>query len=211
MNHNTDRQKSALWAHERINSRNWCILDTETTGLNGDAEICQIAVVNWDKEILLDTLVKPTCSISPEATRIHGITSEAVQNTPTFDLVFIRLLKAVGDRQIVIYNSDFDLRLIVQSLQVHGIRLYLMDREWKTIPGFNQFAPIWINGSPVHCAMHFYSQWMGDWNDYYQSYRWQKLPGGDHSAAGDCMAVHRVIEQMAEDYNPVIATRESDD
>lgn len=45
--------------------------------------------------------------------------------------------------------------------------------------------------------MQWYSQFVGDWNDYYNNYRWQKLPSGDHSAIGDCRATLKVIEKMA--------------
>jgi hypothetical protein len=33
-------------------------------------------------------------------------------------------------------------------------------------------------------------------NDYHQFYTWQKLPGGDHSALGDCLATLKVIKDM---------------
>jgi DNA polymerase-3 subunit epsilon len=45
--------------------------------------------------------------------------------------------------------------------------------------------------------MHWYSQWIGDWNDYHGNYKWQRLPGGDHSALGDCRATLAVLKQMA--------------
>jgi hypothetical protein len=45
--------------------------------------------------------------------------------------------------------------------------------------------------------MDWYSQFIGDWNDYYGSYCWQKLPGGDHSALGDCIATLEIIKLMA--------------
>lgn len=30
------------------------------------------------------------------------------------------------------------------------------------------------------------------------NYRWQRLPGGDHSALGDCWATLKVLQKMAE-------------
>jgi DNA polymerase-3 subunit epsilon len=47
--------------------------------------------------------------------------------------------------------------------------------------------------------MQWYSQWVGEWNDYHQDYKWQRLPGGDHSALGDCKATLEVIRRMAAD------------
>lgn len=192
-----DRQLAAVWAHEMMHRRTWCVLDTETTGLGYNDEIVQIAVVNWDKEVLLNTLVRPTVPISSEAARIHGIGNKEVIDAPTFDSVFLKLLQAINDREIIIYNVSFDIRLIAQSLKPYGIRFSPFAQDTSIAPGLIRHCIRWINGAPVVCAMDLYSQWVGDWSNYHSDYRWQRLPGGDHSALGDCMAVHRVIEQMA--------------
>ena len=42
-----------------------------------------------------------------------------------------------------------------------------------------------------------YAKFVGEWNNYHGNYRWQKLEGGDHSAAGDCLATLEVIRTMA--------------
>jgi DNA polymerase III subunit epsilon len=47
--------------------------------------------------------------------------------------------------------------------------------------------------------MLWYSQWVGERNEYHGDYKWQRLPGGDHSALGDCKATLEVIEAMAAD------------
>ena len=41
------------------------------------------------------------------------------------------------------------------------------------------------------------AEWVGEWNDYRGSFRWQKLQGGDHSALGDCIATLETIRKMA--------------
>lgn len=202
-NHAQDYTEAALWAYEMSHRQAWCILDTETTGLGGDAQICQIAVIDPKGETLLDTLVKPTVPIPPDAQRIHGITDEMVADAPRFDQVFLQLLRAVGDRDVVIYNAGYDWTLIRQSLKPYGIPLWLYGAERVVVPGGANRKPVvmtcqtWPNGATVHCAMHWYSQWVGDWNSYYGNYRWQRLPGGDHTALGDCRATLEVIRRMA--------------
>jgi DNA polymerase-3 subunit epsilon len=90
----------------------------------------------------------------------------------------------------VIYNADYDLRLIRQSLRVHGIQIAFPISDRRR-------CRIFTNGGSTHCAMMFYSQFVGDWIDYRGDYKWQKLPGGDHSALGDCKATLKIIEEMA--------------
>lgn len=43
------------------------VLDTETTGLERKDQIIEIAVLDQHKNTLLNTRLKPTCNINPEA------------------------------------------------------------------------------------------------------------------------------------------------
>jgi DNA polymerase-3 subunit epsilon len=185
--HKTDREQAKQWASDLLTDGNWAIVDTETTGLNPTAQICQVAVLtpvtSWQ------ILVKPTIPIAPEATAVHGITDDLVSHAPQFKDVFLDLLKEVGKRDVVIYDAQFDLRLIKQSLRPYGVQLAFPTSDRRQ-------CRIFTNGGSIHCAMQWYSQWIGDWSDYHHSYRWQQLPGGDHSALGDCRATLRAIEQM---------------
>lgn len=165
--------------------QNWCILDTETTGLGAKAEIVQIAAIDYAGNKLIDSLVKPTVEIEPKAYRVHGISQARVERAKPFDLVLLDVLKAVGDREVVVYNSSFDLRMIHQSLQAHGLHFRLPEKSWFT-------------GARVWCVMRAYSQWVGEWDYRRRTHKWQKLPGGDHSAVGDCRATLEVIRRMAE-------------
>ena len=47
------------------------------------------------------------------------------------------------------------------------------------------------------CCMEMYAQLIGDWSDYFHSYRWQPLPGGNHTARGDCLVTLDLIKMMA--------------
>lgn len=85
MKKDNDYQKAAQWAHELTRRHDWCILDTETTGLGDNAEICQIAICDCQGNSLLNTLVKPTVTIEAQATKIHGINNEMLALAPTFD------------------------------------------------------------------------------------------------------------------------------
>lgn len=132
-------------------------LDTETTGIDNHAEICEIAVLDADGTALVDTLVRPTQPISAGARQVHGITDDDVRDAPTFAEVAPTLQKILDDREVVVYNADYDVRLMRQSAQA----LRLPRQTWNSPPRF-------------HCAMGLYAQFHGDWNPTRQSYAWQK-------------------------------------
>ena len=170
-----DRNQSIQWTKEVLQDPNLIILDTETTGLDGDAEVVQIAIIDGNGNILFNSLVKPLRGIRSEALAINHITEAMVENAPTFKDIFPTLQKIIEDKRLVIYNANYDMRVMHQS--------------GDDLPPF--FNVI------VNCAMEAYAKYVSDWNDYYGSYRWQKLPSGDHSALGDCLATLKLIKQMA--------------
>ncbi len=189
-----DRQIAAKWAHDLLKNNNFCVLDTETTGLDSAAEICQLAVLRADGVTLFDTLIRPSKPIPVQATKIHGITDEMVQAAPFFHESLISLLRAVGSQDLVIYNAEFDLKLLRQSARACGFHLAFPNSDWRP-------NRIFLNGGSIHCAMQYYSQWFGEWNEYHGNYKWQKLHGGDHSALGDCRATLALVRQMAASYS----------
>src|SRR5258706_7325025 len=153
------RKQAAIWSRELLkrDPDTWVILDTETTGLGSDAQVIQIGVIDGKGNVLIDNiLVKPTMPIAPDATAIHQITNEMVQDAPSFPNVLPQLCEVVEGKLLVIYNAQYDMRLLVQSGKAHDIGIQL------GIEGFT-------------CAMLQYAEWFGDWNDYHKSFRWQKL------------------------------------
>lgn len=174
-----DRVRAVKWAKEILDQDNWTILDTETTGL-GDAEIIEIAIIDHQARTLLNTLVKPTILIPAEATAIHGISDEMIQNAPSFPDVFTQLCDVLEDKQVLIYNADFDIGILHYCRKLHKLdeQLNLDERS--------------------HCIMEWFSQWCGNYSSYWENYRWQPLNGG-HRALGDCKAALECIQAMAED------------
>lgn len=171
-----------------IKSDDYFVLDSETTGLGTDAEICQIAIIDSSGKVLLDTLVKPVRPIPPDATRIHGITNEMVKDAKPFDHHIVWDL--LVHHNVIIYNANYDTDLLYQSENA------LKQENFQ-----------WMRGINFYCAMEAFAEIYGDWNDYRQSYRWQKLETAcryykvkatdAHSALGDCLATLEVCKAMA--------------
>ena len=85
-------------------------LDLETTGLDSRIdEIVEIGILDQDGQVLLDTLVRPVQHRSwPGAQRVHGIAPADVQDAPTHEALRPRIIEAVSDALVVIYNAPFD-------------------------------------------------------------------------------------------------------
>jgi DNA polymerase-3 subunit epsilon len=174
----SDRERVVDWACDLLERKDWVILDTETTGTLEFDEIVQVAILSYDGKTLLDTLVRPTQPIPFDATAIHGITNDDVKDAPLFPEVYEKLEGIIHEKRLVIYNAQFDVRLIQQSLAKHNLLPFGLDLEY------------------VDCAMLMYSAWVGElWP--YGGYKWQKLESGDHTALGDCRATLELIKKMA--------------
>ncbi|WP_129677706.1 3'-5' exonuclease [Candidatus Chloroploca sp. Khr17] len=176
-----DRAKASAWARETLARTNVVILDTETTGLDDEAEIVQLAMIDLHNAdamsggVFLDTLIRPSRPIPPAATAIHGITDAMVSNAPTMAEILPLFISLIKHRTVLIYNAEYDLRLLQQS----------------GVPNLAGYAATFV------CVMQWYSLYVGDFSEYYGSYRWQRLPGGDHTALGDCRATLAVLKRMA--------------
>lgn len=166
----------SLWKTQPV------FLDTETTGLGGNAEIIEISIVDHDGGVLLDTLVRPGRSIPLEATRVHGISNEMVSNSRTWLHIWPKVEAIITERSVGIYNLEFDIRMMQQSHRHIGI-------PWR--------AP----SSHFFCIMKLYA-------DYYGAMRWQKLEAAgkqcglqlsnSHRAKDDTLLARAVFQCIAE-------------
>ncbi|MFB7030993.1 MULTISPECIES: exonuclease domain-containing protein [unclassified Streptomyces] len=182
----------------------FAILDTETTGLGWDAKIVEISVTDGAGNTLLDTLVHPGGPIPEEATAIHGITNEDVEDADRFGTVLPRLTRALEGRRVIIYNKEYDTGVLSYELNRHH------QEHSLTLPGSEPLRPYeqhpataeWMNAQQWdRCAMLAYAVHVGDWSDYWGGWSWQKLRGG-HRALGDCRTVVERIREMAERPDP---------
>lgn len=90
-------------------------LDTETTGLDDDAQVVEIAIVNADGAVIFESYVKPTVSVNPEAQAVHGIGPEKLASAPTWPEIAEQVRAALEGKTVVIFNADFDTRILLQT------------------------------------------------------------------------------------------------
>ena len=156
-------------------------LDTETTGTGARDEVVEIAIIDAEGKVLINSLLHPKHRKRwPDAEAIHGIGPAQVVDAPTLDLLMPSIITAVRGKNVVIYNADFDSRFLPEALE---------------------------KAAAVHCCMLRYAKFKGDWNEYHNDYRWHKLTvaarhigyrfeGDAHRALADCRATRTVWQHM---------------
>ena len=175
------RRYAIRWARQLLDRcyqrDDWVILDTETTGLDNQAELIEIAVISSYGLPLLNTRVRPTQSIPAEAIAVHHITNAMVADAPQFPDLYPALTAVLEGRTVIVYNAQFDRRILVQTQARYHC------------------APL----PPVRwaCAMRQHARYAGQWNAERRDYHWPRLQGGDHSALGDCYATLRLLHLIA--------------
>src|SRR5512137_696491 len=101
MGREQDRRAAIAQAQIELNKRP-IYLDTETTGLKNADQIVEICLLDHDGTVLVDSLVRPTVKIPPDATRVHHITDAMVAAAPTWPELWPQLEPLLTQRRIVI-------------------------------------------------------------------------------------------------------------
>ena len=164
------------------------VIDTETTGLDSEKdELLQVSIIDSDGNALFNSYFKPCVKSWADAQRVNGISPEMVQNAPTISekIAEINEIMCRADK-IIGYNTYFD----INFLNNNGL---ILSESVEIVDVMEMFAPIY-----------------GEWNDYYGSYKWQKLTTADdyykydwnkrseraHNSLADCYATLYVFEKI---------------
>lgn len=177
------KQSASSWAKERLHDRNTLIVDTETTGIlrqDPETEIVQLSVINTKGQPVFNALINPGRPIPLFVSKIHGITSEDIIDSPKFTEIAPLLYKVFEGKHIVCYNAAFDVHLICHLFKKHKCPQ----------PDFQ-----------VSCAMEEYAKWNSVWDSRKDDFKWQKLPklayGKAHDSLTDCMSTLEILKLMA--------------
>jgi DNA polymerase III epsilon subunit-like protein len=142
-------------------------------------------------DVLVDTLINPGEPIPPDAIDIHGITDDQVAGAPSFGDVVEQMLDALAGKRVLIYNQPYDVARLRYELTLYY--------QQSGRPDPKSAAAAALAEIRFEDVMIPYSNWYGDWSDYWGNYSWQPLYGGDHRALSDCRAVVKRLREMAAD------------
>ncbi len=154
LNRHHPSHASTQWAQDILARSNVLILDTETTGFSNDAEVIDIAIVDCAGNVKLNTLIQCQASIPAEAKAVHHINELMLRSAPTFEQIWPKLERLLSTHEIIIYNAEYDIRLLKQTAKRYKLDL----PEMK-----------------VHCLMKHYSSYVGITSSHVEGYRNLKL------------------------------------
>jgi DNA polymerase-3 subunit epsilon len=187
------KDNASEWAAERLADLSTVIVDTETTGLpskDPDTEIVQLSITDVKGKPLFSMLLKPNKKMGDEVIAIHGITNEQIQHQPMFHQVAKIIEFVLKDKHVVCWNADFDVKLM-----------------WSLFKKYEKDLPKIAGAS---CAMDKYSEWVGEWSDKKEGFKWQRLPNLSgmpaHDAFSDCISTLKAMEMMASKFDPTSVT-----
>ncbi len=172
------RQAAIRTAAEWLADPATALVDFETTDLDGFA--IELAVISTAGETLFAARFQPGEPIAAGATAVHGIRDEDVRAEAPFADRAEELRGVLAGRRLVSYGGDFEEAVLRRELG----RVSAEERAaWPPIH--------------VRCAKELYALFCGEWSERRGSWRWQPLPGGDHSAAGDARALLDLLRKMS--------------
>jgi DNA polymerase-3 subunit epsilon len=184
----TARQNAILRARQALSARP-VYLDTETTGLDAKDEIVEISIVDENGSILLEKYVQPKQPIPSEATRIHGITDKDVKGAMQWPILWQTVVRPLlAGRLIVMYNADFDVRMMEQSSTKYG---YRFTKNFETFD-----------------LLKVYADFRSEWDVKRQSYRYFSLDAAGkhagialpnaHRSSADSLLTRALLHHIAE-------------
>jgi DNA polymerase III epsilon subunit-like protein len=152
----TERRDKVVRIAKELLALSPVYVDTETTGFSTTDVVIEIAVLDTDGSVLLDTLVKSTKQVPAGASAVHGITDITLVGAPGWKEVWSQVQGVLEGRLVGFYNAAFDLRLLRQTCGLNGIR--------------------WVDPyDDYFCIMEQFAQYFGEWNPRKNSYQWKSL------------------------------------
>ncbi|MHB1285119.1 MAG: 3'-5' exonuclease [Leptospirales bacterium] len=160
-------------------------LDVETTGLLRDPEarIIEIAFSSWEKGKSVgkfSSLVRGADVVSPEITKINGISSEMLNDAPSFEEVWKECRDFFLDSILVAHNLTFDVGMMNRELLLSG-RVPLGNRGIDTVPLSRKMLPGLPNYRLGEVGKH-----LGIFNE------------APHRAQGDLDALEKILSKLLE-------------
>jgi exodeoxyribonuclease X len=153
------------------------IVDVETTGLGAEDEICELAFVEVDHELVVlnefSSLIQPSVPIKPEASAASHITNEMVIGAPTLEEVLSGFPEEYFSNVLLLaHNSRFEFRMLSPHWDISA-QLCTMVTARRLYPN-----------APNH-QLQTLRYWLG-----------LEVDGGAHRAMEDVITTYELVDRL---------------
>lgn len=181
------RREVGAWAAGVKSDTNAVVLTIATTGLEDPVDVVEAVVLGMDGGVRFHERVRPVghdggapVEIEAGATGMHGHTADSLSDAPTFEEVYERLRGALGDGRVIVYNDEYVLRVLTQTVK----------RYW--------LEPLVT--SKIEDAMVAYVRADGEYSVESESYYPKKLPDANGTPLGNARATLALVEKLAAEH-----------
>lgn len=163
-----DRQEAVREARAVLEYQH-AALAIRFAGFGTDAEPCQIAVVDYDGDVIFSQFIKPAHPIPLASTRIHGISQAHVARARPFAHSVEALFDALDGHIVITDGAAFITAALGRACE---------EAEWEGLPGAQ-----WV------CMRTLFATFTGDWAPRAKRYRTQPLPERRSGVLAEATAV----------------------
>ena len=107
-----------------LNYSDYLIIDTETTGLQEDDEVVELAILDFYGNELYHSLYEPHKEVFWAAAKKTGLTKRKLLGYPKFVDEWNKVVEIVSGKNLIAHNAEFDCRLIMQTLDRYGLNKF---------------------------------------------------------------------------------------
>lgn len=119
------REKS-IWQKATGTAAKWLaaeplFLDTETTGLDGDDQVIELAILDAAGSVLFHAPIRPGVLIKPAAAAVNGIADADLANAEQWPSYHNQVAAILSSRRVIAHSADFDARMLKQTAAAYGL------------------------------------------------------------------------------------------
>jgi DNA polymerase III epsilon subunit-like protein len=130
-------------------------MHSKTTGAAELSEVVEIAILDSAGKPLIDALVKPKRHIRPDASEVHGITDEMVDNAPKWAEILPEIEELLLRKKVCVYDPDNELVALQNSYQNNHNRWVLDSSNFISL--MDLFSRYWNVRDPQSKALRAYT------------------------------------------------------